>query len=78
MISYKILESTIIESAFMEKLFLNEKLFICWRVVYFDLNIINSVYAYIDGLMQDCNISSALAMAILQSCTNPSIYDVLT
>ena len=26
-----------------------------------------------DGLMQGCSISSALAMDILQSCTNPSI-----
>ena len=26
----------------------------------------------IDGLVQDCSISSALAMAILHSCTNPS------
>ena len=24
---------------------------------------------YIDGLVQDCSISSALAMEILQSCT---------
>ena len=28
---------------------------------------------YIDGLVQDCSISSALAMEILQSCTKPSI-----
>ena len=27
---------------------------------------------HIDGLMQDCSISSALAMEILQSCTKPS------
>ena len=26
------------------------------------------------GLVQDCSISSALAMEILQSCTKPSIY----
>ena len=29
----------------------------------------------IDGLMQDCGISSALAMEILQSCTMPLIWD---
>ena len=29
---------------------------------------------YIGGSVQDCNISSALAMEILQSCTKPSIY----
>ena len=29
--------------------------------------------AYINGLVQDCSISSALAMEILQSCTKPSI-----
>ena len=29
---------------------------------------------YIDGLVQDCSISSALALEILQSCTEPSIY----
>ena len=27
---------------------------------------------YTDGLVQDCNISSALAVKILQSCTKPS------
>ena len=30
--------------------------------------------AYIDGLVQDCSISSALAMEIVQSSTKPSIY----
>ena len=29
--------------------------------------------SYIDDLLQDCSISSALAMEILQSCTKPSI-----
>ena len=29
---------------------------------------------YIDGIVRDCSISSALAMDILQSCTKPSIY----
>ena len=28
-----------------------------------------------DGLVQDCSISSTLAVEILQSYTNPSIYD---
>ena len=31
------------------------------------------VLVYIDGLVQDCSISSALALEIPQSCTNPSI-----
>ena len=30
------------------------------------------VYYQIDGFVQDCSISSALAVEILQSCTNPS------
>ena len=30
---------------------------------------------HIDGLVQDCSISSALAMEILQSYANPSICD---
>ena len=30
-------------------------------------------YRYVDGLVQDCSISSALALEILQSCTKPSI-----
>ena len=30
---------------------------------------------YIDGLVQDCSISIALAMLILQPCTKPSICD---
>ena len=29
---------------------------------------------YIDGLVQDCSNSSALAMELLQSCTKSSIY----
>ena len=29
--------------------------------------------AYIDGLVQDCSNSSALAMELLQFCTKPSI-----
>ena len=32
------------------------------------------VQAYIDGLLQDCSNSSALAMELLQSCTKPLIY----
>ena len=28
---------------------------------------------YIDGLMQDCSNSSALAMELLQSCSKPSM-----
>ena len=31
------------------------------------------VYEHIDGLVQCCSISSALAMKILQSCTKPSV-----
>ena len=33
-----------------------------------------SVWLYIDGLVQNCNISSALAIGILQPCTKPSIH----
>ena len=29
---------------------------------------------YIDGLVQDCSISSALGMEILQPCTKPLMY----
>ena len=29
---------------------------------------------YIDGLVQDCSNSSALAMELLQSCTKHSVY----
>ena len=32
---------------------------------------------HIDGLVQDCSNSSALAMELLQSCTKPSIYSPL-
>ena len=31
----------------------------------------------IDGLVQDCSNSSALAMELLQSCTNPLIWFTL-
>ena len=29
--------------------------------------------SYVNGLAQDCSYSSALALELLQSCTNPSI-----
>ena len=32
---------------------------------------------YIGGLVQDCSNSSALAMELLQSCTNPPISNQL-
>ena len=32
---------------------------------------------YIDGFVQDCSISIAKALEILQSCTKPSIYEIL-
>ena len=35
-----------------------------------------NIHRYIEGLVQDCSNSSALAMELLQSCTNPSIYDI--
>ena len=31
-------------------------------------------FSHIGGLVQDCSISSALALEILQPCTKPSIY----
>ena len=34
---------------------------------------ITATVLYIDGLVQDCSNSSALAMELLQSCTKPSI-----
>ena len=37
-----------------------------------------TVYEYIDGLVQDCSNSSALAMELLQSCTKPLIYGSIT
>ena len=40
-----------------------------YRVIHF----INREYD-VKGLMQDCSISSALAMEILQSCTKPSMW----
>ena len=36
------------------------------------------MYVYIDGLVQDCSISIANALEILQSCTKPSICIMMT
>ena len=33
--------------------------------------------SYIDGLVQDYSNSSVLAMELLQSCTKPSIYNLI-
>ena len=37
----------------------------CWNAI---------ILNYIDGLMQDCSISIALAMEVLQSCTEPLMF----
>ena len=34
-------------------------------------------FKYIDGLVQNCRISSALAMEIMQSCTKPSVRNLV-
>ena len=44
---------------------------------YFLCNHERTTSRFIDGLVQDCSISSALAMEILQSCTKPSTCDAL-
>ena len=48
-----------------------------WRHCNFSHNLFRLSFPHIDGLVQDCIISSALAMEILQSCTKPSIYCAL-
>ena len=42
--------------------------------IYSDDSAVNVCGYYIDVLVQDCSISNALAMEILQFCTEPSIY----
>ena len=37
-------------------------------------SVLRNLNPYIDGLVQDCSNSSALAMELLQSCTKPLIY----
>ena len=41
-----------------------------------DTAVLHKATKDIDGLVQDCNISSVLAMQILQSCMNHKIYTV--
>ena len=36
------------------------------------------LHPYMDGLVQNCSISDALAMEILQFCTKPPIYSIPT
>ena len=43
-------------------------------MVYIPVIHVTVVRWYISGLMQDCSISSAFALEILQSCTKPSIW----
>ena len=38
--------------------------------------IMSELYGNIDGLVQDCSNSSALAMVLLQSCIKPQIQHV--
>ena len=41
-----------------------------WHLCLFSVN----THGYMDGLVQDCSNSSALAMELLQSCTKPWIF----
>ena len=60
-----------------------KKAFILWfmspnftEILFQTLSIVITKYSvsYIDGLVQDCSNSSALALGLLQSCTQPSIW----
>ena len=48
----------------------------CWNKIDFQGHNIN-IQLYVDGLVQDCSNSSALAMELLQSCTKSSIYSYI-
>ena len=57
----------------------NVFLFIIWNDVPLicflgSLNQYPDIQVYIEGLLQDCSNSSALAIELLQSCTKPSIF----
>ena len=45
----------------------------CHRMYHMNVTSSSASLIYIDGLVQECGISSALATEILQSCTKPSI-----
>ena len=38
----------------------------------------NYVYVYVDGLVQACSNSSAIAMELLQSCLKPLIWSIIS
>ena len=44
------------------------------NVLFYKLNTADTPKINIDGLVQDCSISIAKALEILQSCTKPWIY----
>ena len=46
-----------------------------WQACHFQWMQYPIVWRFIDGLVQDCSISAANALEILQSCTEPSIWD---
>ena len=48
-----------------------DKNILAFSIIY---QLLHEYTLYIDGLVQDCSISSALAMKILQCCTKPSNY----
>ena len=61
-----------------------------WSDIFYHTTLINSAWTfagtvmtkfsavYINGLVQDCSNSSALAMGLLQSCKKPQIYGIVT
>ena len=48
-----------------------------WIIVFFIYIIMMREVYYVNGLAQDCSISIAYALEILQSCTKPSMYSHL-
>ena len=45
--------------------------------IYQFTNLLPGARLHVDGLVQDYSNSSALAMELLQSCTKPSVLDLL-
>ena len=48
----------------------------CYFIIYTQELHYCACHQYINGLVQDCSNSSALAMELLQSCTKPLICDL--
>ena len=65
------------EEQLYEILHIYSGLLLFWHCIYCRWNNCMRLYTFIQGLVQDCSMSSVLAMEIPQSCTKPLVDEFI-